>query len=130
MICQCLEPDPGDLAVRDFRGAPRNVRHGETVIPPAIERAGAETPHLQRGALGLYPNQQVLKPRGSLEIVLTLEPLLFRQQGQHRRDRYWQGIVGPAGVLERGRGTGWVAWKPERSTHVHTTGRRTVWIAG
>ena len=130
MIGQCLEPDPGNLAVRDFRGAPRNVRHGETVIPPAIERAGAETPHLQRGALGLYPNQQVLKPRGSLEIVLTLEPLLFRQQGQHRRDRYWQGIVGPAGVLERGRGTGWVAWKPGRShTRPHDVSR-IIGIAG
>src|SRR5215471_13550727 len=35
---QGLEPDPGNLAVRDFRGASRNVRHGETVNPPAIER--------------------------------------------------------------------------------------------
>jgi hypothetical protein len=26
------------------------------VNPPAIERAGPETPHLQRGALDLYPN--------------------------------------------------------------------------
>src|SRR6516162_11311449 len=49
---------PGNLAVRDFRGASRNVRHGETVNPPAIERAGPETPHLQRGALDLYPNRR------------------------------------------------------------------------
>ena len=56
--CQGLEPDPGNLAVRDFRGASRNVRHGETVNPPAIERAGPETPHLQRGALDLYPNRR------------------------------------------------------------------------
>src|SRR5499427_9707938 len=34
------------------------------------------------------------KPRGSLEIVLTLKPLLCPQQGQYRRDRYWQGIGG------------------------------------
>jgi hypothetical protein len=27
------------------------------VNPPAIERAGPETPHLQRGALDLYPNR-------------------------------------------------------------------------
>ena len=40
---QGLEPDPGNPAVRDFRGASRNVRHGETVNPPAIERAGPET---------------------------------------------------------------------------------------
>jgi hypothetical protein len=30
-ICQGLEPDPGNPAVRDFRVASRNVRHGETV---------------------------------------------------------------------------------------------------
>src|SRR5215471_19351361 len=58
-ICQDLKPDPGNPAVRHFRGASRNVRHGETVNPPAIERAGPETPHLQRGALDLYPNQQL-----------------------------------------------------------------------
>ena len=29
--CQGFKPDPGNLAVRDFRGASRNVRHGETV---------------------------------------------------------------------------------------------------
>ena len=56
--CQGLKPDPGNLAVRHFRGASRNVRHGETVNPPAIERAGPETPHLQRGALDLYPNRK------------------------------------------------------------------------
>src|SRR5215831_15085822 len=54
--CQGLKPDPGNLAVRHFRGASRTVRHGETENPPAIERAGPETPHLQRGALDLYPN--------------------------------------------------------------------------
>jgi len=25
------------------------------------------------------------------------------------------GIVGSAGVLDRGKGTGWIAWEPERS---------------
>ena len=57
--CQGLEPDPGNLAVRDFRGASRNVRHGETVNPPAIERAVPDAPHLQQGALDLYPNQNL-----------------------------------------------------------------------
>ena len=58
MICQGFKPDPGNLAVRHYRGASRNVRHGETVNPPAIERAGPETAHLQRGALDLYPNRR------------------------------------------------------------------------
>ena len=61
-ICQDLKPDPGNPAVRHFRGASRNVRHGETVNPPAIERAGPETPHLQRGALDLYPNRPAGAP--------------------------------------------------------------------
>jgi hypothetical protein len=56
--------------------------------------------------------QQVLKPRGSPDIIMTLKPLLLVKQGQHRRDRHWQGFVGSAGVLERGKGTRWIAWKP------------------
>jgi len=56
--CQGLKPDSGNPTVRHFRGASRNVRYGETVNPPAIERAGPETPHLQRGALDLYPNRE------------------------------------------------------------------------
>ena len=55
-ICQGFKPDSGNLTVRHYRGASGNVRHGETVNPPAIERAGTETPHLQRGALDFYPN--------------------------------------------------------------------------
>jgi hypothetical protein len=58
MTCQGFKPDPGNLAVRHYRGASRNVRHGETVNPPAIERAGSETPHLQQAALDLYPNRR------------------------------------------------------------------------
>ena len=56
MIGQGFKPDSGNPTVRHYRGALGNVRHGETVNPPAIERAGPETPHLQRGALDLYPN--------------------------------------------------------------------------
>ena len=54
--CQGFKPDSGNLTVRDYRGASENVRHGETVNPPAIERAGAVTPHLQRGASDFYPS--------------------------------------------------------------------------
>jgi len=58
--------------------------------------------------------QQVLKPRGSPDMT-TLKPLLSKGQGQHRRDRHWRGFVGSAGVLDRGKGTGWIVWEPERS---------------
>src|SRR5215831_14981367 len=69
--CQGLKPASGNPTVRHFRGASRNVRHGETVNPPAIERAGPETPHLQRGALDLYPNGAADKA-GSLAGCKTL----------------------------------------------------------
>ena len=42
--CQGLEPDPGNLAVRDFRGASRNVRHGETVNPPCDRKSRTGNP--------------------------------------------------------------------------------------
>src|SRR5262252_2011991 len=44
MIGQCLEPDPGNLAVRDFRGALGNVRHGETVTPSCNRKSGNGNP--------------------------------------------------------------------------------------
>jgi hypothetical protein len=55
---QGFKPDSGNPTVQHYRGASRNVRHGETVNPPAIERAGTETPHLQRGALDFYPDHR------------------------------------------------------------------------
>ena len=56
MTRQGFKPDSGNPTVRHYRGASRNVRHGEIVNPPAIERAGTETPHLQRGAPDFYPS--------------------------------------------------------------------------
>jgi hypothetical protein len=53
---QGFKPDSGNLTVRDYRGASENVRHGGNVNPPAIERATAVTPHLQRGASDFYPS--------------------------------------------------------------------------
>jgi len=58
-ICQGFKPDSVNLTVRDYRGASENVRHGETVTPPAIERAEAVTPHLQRGASDFYPSEEM-----------------------------------------------------------------------
>ena len=48
----------------------------------------------------LKRRQQVLKPRGSLDIYMTLEPLLSQQQGQH--------LTRPLLAMERrsGRGLG------------------------
>ena len=72
--CQGLKPDPGNLAVRHFRGASRTVRHGETVNPPAIERAGPETPHLQRARSISIPTGGIIRsPQRA--IVLPDRPL-------------------------------------------------------
>jgi hypothetical protein len=59
LICRGFKPDSGNLTVRDYRGASENVRHGETLNPPAIERAGAENPHLKRGASDFYPSGRI-----------------------------------------------------------------------
>src|SRR5262245_23330338 len=68
--CQGFKPDSGNLTVRDYRGASENVRHGETVNPPAIERAGTVTPRLQRGASDFYPSEL----RCSAETIGQLRP--------------------------------------------------------
>ena len=44
MICQGFKPDPGNLAVRHYRGASRNVRHGETVNPSCNRKSGNGNP--------------------------------------------------------------------------------------
>jgi hypothetical protein len=60
--------------------------------------------------------QQTSKPWVSLEIMFLLEPSACWDRGQHRRDRQWRGVAGPAGVWEQGKGVGWIARKPERSS--------------
>ena len=47
-----------------------------------------------------------------------LEPSFCWVRGQHQGDRYWRGLLGPAGVLEHGRGMGWIAKEPEKSCAV------------
>ena len=44
LICRGFKPDPGNLAVRDYRGASENVRHGETVNPPRNRKSGSGNP--------------------------------------------------------------------------------------
>src|ERR1700680_4862081 len=51
-----FKPDPGNLAVRDYRGASGNAAMVGMCTQPAIERARLETPHLKRGAPEFYPS--------------------------------------------------------------------------
>jgi hypothetical protein len=43
-ICRGFEPDSGNLTVRDYRGASRNVRHGEIVTPSRNRKSGNGNP--------------------------------------------------------------------------------------
>ena len=49
-ICQGFKPDPGNLAVRHYRGASRNVRHGEIVTPSRNRKSGNGNPFTYSGA--------------------------------------------------------------------------------
>ena len=59
--------------------------------------------------------QRKLKLCVSLEIMYQLRPSAWVARGQYRHDRYRRGRVGSAGVLEQGKGLGWVAREPVRS---------------
>src|ERR1700757_2399588 len=59
--------------------------------------------------------QRMLKPCVSLEIMYPLRPSVWVGRGRCRQDRHRRGPVGSAGVLEQGKGVGWVARKPARS---------------
>src|SRR6478609_7250258 len=59
--------------------------------------------------------QRMLKPCVSLEIMYPLRPSVWVGRGRCRQDRHRRGLAGSAGVLEQGRGLGWVARKPARS---------------
>jgi hypothetical protein len=61
----------------------------------------------------LKRRQQVLKPRVSLEIGLIAEALALDKAGAALASPRWVRAVSSAGVVERGKGTGWVAWEPE-----------------
>jgi hypothetical protein len=41
-----------------------------------------------------------------------------------------RGVVGSAGVVERGKGTGWIAWKPGRSRSRPRGNKPAVRVAG
>src|SRR6516162_7579078 len=59
--------------------------------------------------------QRMLKPCVSLEIMYKLRPSVWVGRGRCWQGRKRRGFVGSAGVLEQGKGVGWVARKPARS---------------
>src|ERR1700674_3722239 len=59
--------------------------------------------------------QQEPKPRDSPDITMTLKPSLSSEWGSIDETGKRGGIVVSAGVVYRGKGIGWIAWKPGRS---------------
>ena len=55
--------------------------------------------------------QQVLKPRGSLEMTIA-EAFAVERAGAASTRPSRRGIVDSAGVLDRSKGTGWIVWEP------------------
>src|SRR5215472_14171747 len=58
--CQGFKPDPGNPAVRDYRGASGNVSHGGNVHPSCNRKSGKRKPPTYSGAPDFYPNQSAL----------------------------------------------------------------------
>src|SRR6516165_3830544 len=68
--CQGFKPDPGNLAVRHYRGASRNVSHGEIVTPSCNRKSrnGNPSPTAGRARSLCAPHRRrratVSQPRG------------------------------------------------------------------
>jgi hypothetical protein len=58
--------------------------------------------------------QQVLKPRGSPDMSIA-EAFAVETAGAASARPLWRGIEDSAGVLDRSKGTGRIAWEPEMS---------------
>src|SRR5215468_5536395 len=117
----CAERNPlasGEQERRTIVKRTETFHSGPEGSTPSRQRPASQPEASLAWAVATSPmkrRQQVPKPRGSPDIFITLKPSPSLERGQHRRDRHWRGTVGSAGVAERGKGTGWVAWEPEMS---------------
>jgi len=123
--CQGLEPDPGNLAVRDFRGASRNVRHGETVNPPCNRKSRTGNPSPTAGrarSLSQRSSRQGRSLAGCKSPHRQL-PVFGRLAYPMRGEATNRVLLGrkspgcPAGVFRSGRDDlgGEQTWRPEHN---------------
>ena len=80
---------------------------GQPASRKRVLHVAVATPSLKR-------RQQVLKPRGSPDMS-NAEAFVVTDAGAASTVPSLARNVDSTGVLERGKGTGWVAWEPERS---------------
>src|SRR5712691_10406854 len=100
---QGFKPDPGNPAVRDYRGASGNVAMVEMRSRLAYRKSESGNPPPTAGAPELYPNQEAQlrpQPRQPLQGRKTLPPACSsrrRQRGRrrlvHGRDRLLETYV-------------------------------------
>src|SRR5215831_2112881 len=96
-ICQGFKPDPGNLAVRHYRGASRNVRHGEIVIPSCNRKSGNGNPSPTAGRARSLSQpwtmdrakraQKAETPKQPSLCLKLRAPYLYPDQRQDRRAR-------------------------------------------
>src|SRR5215470_16047074 len=65
--CQGFKPDPGNPAVRDYRGASGNVSHGGNVHPSCNRKSGKRKPPTYSGA------RPISIPIGSRHLLQGIE---------------------------------------------------------
>ena len=85
MICQGFKPDPGNLAVRHYRGASRNVRHGETVNPSCNRKSGNGNPSPTAGRARSLSQQQGRRASQLARTTLLRDGPTLMATGQHFR---------------------------------------------
>src|SRR5262245_37009586 len=82
------------------------------------------TPFLKR-------RQQVTKPRDRApKFIKRVSLRSVNVGGSNDETGKMRGVVGSAGVVERGKGTGWIAWKPGRSRSRPRASEPAVRVAG
>jgi hypothetical protein len=64
--CQGFKPDPGNPAVRDYRGASGNVSHGGNVHPSCNRKSGKRKPPTYSGARPISIPIKTRKPTDNL----------------------------------------------------------------
>ena len=85
LICRGFKPDPGNLAVRDYRGASGNAAMVELGTHLAIERARLVTSHLKLARLISIPTTE---PRKSIDkaILGMVSESLGRNESERTGD--------------------------------------------
>ena len=93
---QCLKPDPGNPAVRDYRGAFGNVAMVENEIPTRKSKERIGNPSPTAVAPEFYPNYQWLGLSSFEKTILQDADSLQAEEGKTSNDANRESLFGPA----------------------------------